>query len=447
MLDGGNMRFRIPALALLLAFALAATPACTAAGRGGKAAAARPGGEAVRLPATVQPTAPEPVTQVPDEPVTHLGRTVIPRTDLVVLGRVAALAPLPAGAELARVEATEVLLGDPDAAGRALRVLSASTGVLPGAGTDAVFFLARLEGATNHELVQVAPLADAEAPERLEALRTLLAIEATTSPADRQAALLSHLRAGVVDERPWTRWNAAREYAAFAEARPEALDDADRDALEKALASSRDRRLRELLSATLAVAGGGSGGATLPPPAGAPRSSAAESAAAADIAALEQRLVAAGTSSVDRRSIVVDAAVRHGAAGRAVFARALDDPDPAVREAGAAAVGQLDVAELEPRMASLLTSEPSLQVRRTVVTALGYLRSTASVPTLALLAGPDSAFAREALFALARIRSPDALARLEELRLGARDPERRSTIEFLLSERFVEQERTLREAH
>jgi HEAT repeat protein len=161
------------------------------------------------------------------------------------------------------------------------------------------------------------------------------------------------------------------------------------------------------------------------------------------VAAAAVRFDAADASPSVRRQAVIDAAVAAGARAAPLFARALDDEAPEVREAAAAAAGEHRVASLEPRIAAMLADDPSTPVRKTLVVAAGYLKSSASVPTLAILAKEGRPFAVEASFALARIRDDAAVAALNALAAEASDKDRRAMLEFLLSEKFLEQERAL----
>jgi hypothetical protein len=65
------------------------------------------------------------------------------------------------------------------------------------------------------------------------------------------------------------------------------------------------------------------------------------------------------------------------------------------------------------------------------------------VPALAAIARTSGPLTRDATFALARIRDEAALAELRRLRDESPDASQRADAEFLLSDKFLEQERAL----
>ncbi len=365
-----------------------------------------------------------------------MGREVLPRVDVIVRGRVERVSAAAHGAEVGRVEPVDWMRGVPREQGSILVVLSAAEGALPFPGRDALFLLRSIPYSDNLELVEVGTLDDEDGAARLAAMKRFLEIESIADPAARFAALRAYLRGALVSEEGWTRRNAAREYAALAAEVPGSLTAEDRPPLERALQRTPEKSFRTLLESALAQCPGSKGSPARP---------AAKPARDDDLAAYLARFDARDVSDAARRQCVIDAAVELGERGTPLFAKALVDDDPRVREAAAAAAGQLRTLALEPRIATMLTTDPSAGVRRTLVVAAGHLRSKASVSTLALLAKEGEPFARDAIFALARVRDDAALGELRRLRSEAQDPERRSVLDFLLSDRFVEQEKALGE--
>jgi len=373
-------------------------------------------------------------------PVTSLGRSALARTDAAVRGRLTSSMPVGPAAEVGRLAGEEWLRGTPREEGEPLTVLSEEAGTLPPVAHEGLFLLHLLAASGNWELVEVVPLDDDDGPDRLAAFRTYLEIEAIPGPSRRLNELRAYLRVAVVSDRSWTRWNAAREYAAMSRDIPDSLAVEDRAPLEKARDNAVERPLRALLSSVLASCPGA--------PAPSKKSAVARSADPADdgLAEFTARYAATGASAAARRQAVVDAAVGLGARAAPLFDRALADSDAAVREAGVAAAGQFRVASLEVKIAAMLAADGSPFVRRTLVVAAGRLKSSAATPALALLATEDGPFARDAAFALARIRDDAALRELRRLRAEAKSPDWIEVLDFLLSDAFVQQELALGDA-
>jgi hypothetical protein len=374
-----------------------------------------------------------------DSPVTHLGRTLLPRADAIVRARrVGSTSALPNGAEIGRIDVLEVLRGPPLEEPTTLSLIAGDAEILPPAGTEALFLLSGPTAGGNFDVVQVASLqGDREA--RLAAFARYLEIEGIGDPSARREALRTYLRDALRSGSSWSRWNAAREYAALAEELPDVMQAQDRESLASAIASSGDRAYRALLQSALDACPGGTAGV-------AARAPATAEGASERLVELNDRFSAAEKDAAARRAIVVDAAVRIGASAAPLFERALGDAEAPVREAAVAAAGQLGVASLEARLASMLATETSRAVRLTLVIALGHLRSKTAVPTLAALAREGGTYSREASFALARVRTDEALAALRRIRGETRDVERAELLDFLVSDAFVEQERALRDA-
>lgn len=397
----------------------------------------KPSGEpaASRAPSPSGPAAAE-TSAPPDLPATHMGRKVLPRADVIVRGRVERVSAAAHGSEVGRVEPSEWLRGVPREEGSILVVLSVAAGALPLPGRDALFLLRSMPYSDNLELVEVGTLDDEDGPARLAAMKRFLAIEALADPAARFAALREYLRGALASEQGWTRRNAAREYAALAAEVPGSLTADDRAPLERALQRTTEKPVKALLESALAECPG-----TPSRPARPAAAPATDDAVAEYLARFDTK----GSSAAARRQAVIDGSVALGVRATSLLERALADDDPRVREAAAAAAGQFRVASLEPRISAMLTADDSPGVRRTLVVAAGYLGSRSSVPTLALLAKDGGAFARDAAFALARIRDAAAMGELRRLRNETQDAERRGEIDFLLSDRFVEQEKSLAE--
>jgi hypothetical protein len=376
--------------------------------------------------------------EVPDQPATHVGRKVLRNADVIVCGKVVTATSAGHGAVVGKVTPSQWLRGQPGEDDAPLVVMTNAADALPPAGRESLFVLAARPDSENFGLLDVAPLDDADGASRLATMKKYLEIEALPEPAARLAALREYLRGAVAADDRWTRSNAVREYAALAAEVPGSLTEDDRPPLEGALERTRDAQLRGLAQSALDECPGKATRKSSHP------GTAADAAVADDpVAAPTARYVAKEASVAARRQAVIDAAVQAGARSAPLLARALEDEAPPVREAAAAAAGEYRVATLEPRIAAMLVSDPSPIVRRTVVVAAGYLKSSGSVPTLAILGKEGRPFSLEAVFALARIRDDAALTALRSLEAEATDRERREVLRFLLSDAFVEQERTL----
>lgn len=393
---------------------------------------------AVRVPASAFPLggAPAPPRETPSGAVTWLGRKVLPQCQRMVVGLVLEIRPFGGGAEVARIEEREIVWGPLVENPAPYTVFCGSAGLAPRPGARGLFLLRVLPGGTC-EAVEISPLDDPDGPARLRAFRRYLEIEGEADGAVRRDALLAYLRGAVADGDRWTRENALREYGAFADAFPGSLEPADGAALARALPSVRDPGLRRLVQAALdrAPATTSRTGLRAQPPAGG-------AAPAEALAPFTKRFDAARSDAPARRKAIVDAAAEVGAASAPLVARALDDKDPQVREAAVAAAGVTGIDVASGRILSLAATDPSPEVRATAVRALGHLRYTPAVETLAGLARGEPALAREALHALARIRSPAALEKLAGLRTPG-DDERRRLVDFLVSEAFVRQEKAM----
>lgn len=371
----------------------------------------------------------------PDGPVTHLGRTVLRSSHKMVVARVVSILPTPTATEVARIEEEELLWGPAEPDDRPYPVLCGAVGLSPRAGRRALFLL-RLLPRGEYEAFEVAPLDDADGPARLQAFRKFLEIEALPDAAARRDALLVHLRAAVAAPDAWTRANAIREYAAFSKAFPGALRREDGPVLAAVVARVREPELRRLAERALDRVPQ----TQRPAPAGGAAATAAGLSAA--LAPFVERFENARKDPAARRRVVVEAAAQLDRGAEALVARALGDADASVREAAAAAAGGTGMAVAGPRLLAMAGSDESGPVRTTCVIALGHLRAVAAVETLAGIARSDPDRAREAMFALARIRDSTALAKLRDLGAEGAEDDRRLA-EFLVSDDFVRQEKAM----
>ncbi len=373
--------------------------------------------------------------------VTHLGREVLPHVGLVVRGRARRLSRALGGVEVVRFHVDEVLRSAPwdrvpdTTDGPILTVFCGEAGMLPRVGDEAVLLVARRPRSPNHDVVQVIDLSGRDGPERLAALRTYLAIEEIQDDVERARALRDYLRRAVRDRRKWTRSNAALEYGSLAAARPEDLGVDDAAVLRTAVLGAGERDVRLALQRALGAA---ERNTREPPRIAMPGAAGPAVDDAPDLDMYMLRYLET-RAPLERRQVVVDAALVLEDGAVPLLRRALSDDDPRVREAAAAAAGQLRLTTLGHDLLPMLARDESLVVRRSVVRALGYVRETSAVPTLQALGRADGEIGRDACFALARIRDAAAVTALGRLLRTAED-ERREDLEFLLSDAFVQQE-------
>jgi len=389
---------------------------------------------APRAPAGDPPAAPD------DGAVTVIGTGVLRRARVVVRGVLEKVASLDLGVEMALVRVKETLWGDPPGRDR-IRILSNEAGYFARVSPDAVFFLEPLEGGERFTCRAVVDGAGEEGTARLAAVRRSLGIERRPR-GERAAALRAACFESLGAADRWTRQNAGREIAHLAEAVPGCFSDADLRDLRRAALRERDGVLRPLLvEAVEALSKAAEGGRLSPPDPG---------AVTLRGAPLLRRLREDPDPAVRRRS--AEAAGREGEAGEAALGEALEkDADASVRTAAAEALASAGSAERSaPALLRRAKEDGAPEVRNAAVEALGILGASGAVDALAALGRKDPVVARSALFALARIRTPEAVDALKGIRAGAADSgeagaaEARDLVDFLLSEAFLKQEESLR---
>ena len=364
--------------------------------------------------------------------VTHLGRTILPRSHLVLRGRVHRIIRPIHGTELAEVDCVEVFRGDL-AENQRIRLFCGEEGKLPRAGQEGVFFAELRKGTFHARIVEVSPLEDNDAGTRLRTLRTYLEIEALPTRAERLVALLAHLRKAVRSRNRWTRHNAIREYAALASREGHVLANDDAKALGNARLRTTDETVAQLLDRALS--------AVRLRPASATNRLKPRKPVVADLTALTARYESA-SEAADRQG-AMEQAGRLGALARPLIERGMTDVDIGVRIAAAESAAKTEDPGLGAAIHARLAIEREITVRGLLVRALGKVKFEDGRATLVALAVANGRLAREALFALARIRSPGALEDLQRLARESAEQERKDLVAFLVSEAFLEQERLL----
>jgi hypothetical protein len=387
------------------------------------------------LPARAGPPGREP------PPVTALESGPLGRADLVVVGEIEEVRPL-RGQALVRVRVAKTLKGE--AGGDHLTVVVRGPRPSADPQTPSVpffeattrgryaFFLQRGPGGAAwplDALFLIEGVVGLEKEQSLEAIAGLLRIE---DRAERDRALLGHLLDAAGADGLWTRVNAARELAHAAAARPELFDGAARARIERVLAKTTAAEQRAWLTRALAA---------LPPWTSPAEERGEVPRASGRLAALEESLEAAADDAT--RGRILARALEADPAAAPDVLRALATVPPRAR---AEAVRLFGEGRLLPaaRVRDLYAHEEDPEVQSAIVAAVGRLRDGAEVPwVVARLC--NLRLWREACFALARIRTAEALAALRtERERAAQDGEtardRLALLDYLLGPAFAEAE-------
>jgi len=375
-----------------------------------------------------------------DGAVTVLGTGPLRESRAVVRAEVERVAASPSGVEIATVLVKETLWGEAAESPR-LRLLTHEPGYFGRLSPEAVFFVDPVGASDRYAVRAVVELEGEAGKARLAALRRCLEVERLPA-GDRAAALRAVIFEGLGATDAWTRQNAARELVHLAGLRPGTFSPEDARDVRKAASRARDRVLRPLLVEASEIL---------------VRASAAGTLAPSDPGAVTLRgapLLKTLREDPDPRlrRAAAEAAAGEGAAGEAALRAALaGDADAGVRAAAAEALGRSAGRDAADDLLRAAKGDGDLAVRAAAVEALGAARAEAAAGVLRDLARkPPASLAREALFALARIRTEEALAAIRGVRAeaaaedGDAARETRDLADFLLSEDFLLQEKALR---
>jgi HEAT repeat protein len=372
--------------------------------------------------------------------VTVIGTGALRKSRVVVRGVLEKVATLEFGVEMATVRVEETLWGDAPGKDR-IRILSNESGYFARVSPEAVYFLDPLEGGVRFTCCAVEDGGGAEGAARVAAVRRSLEIERRPR-AERASALRAACFESLGAPDAWTRLNAGREIVHLAESLPRAFSAADFRDLRRAALRERDVVLRPLLvEAAQILSKAGEEGRLAPPDPG---------AVTLRGAPLLRRLREDADPKSRRRA--AEAAGLEGEAGEAALAEATEkDADAGVRAAAAEALATAgSAARAGPVLLRRAREDADPAVRSAAVESLGILGVADAVAPLRDLARSDPAVSRRALFALARIRTPEAVDALKGIRVEAADSkeaaarEARDLVDFLLSEDFLRQEEALK---
>ncbi|MBL9086552.1 MAG: HEAT repeat domain-containing protein [Planctomycetia bacterium] len=386
-------------------------------------------------------------------PRTHLEAGVLPRAEVVVVGRVRVLVPSRGMGSMAvlRVEAEQVLRGKADPS-FTLFVRGGRNTADPGRPSEAWFagaaggryalFLRPSPQGSGFGLEAAFSVDDAEGKEKAEVLARELEVAAIEDPAERGARLVALLLDLLATPKPWSRLHAARELEGVAAQQPGLLTPAVRAELEAVARKTFDEVLRARLVRVLrSTAGGGD-------PAGEEGTGPA--------APRRRPLSAEYLRAVRRLPEVLDPEARLAAvtelarlggegAGPDLLRVATTDLVPAVRERAAVLLGDVGARDAATPLRERYAEEPDGAVREAIVRAVGLLGDDGDVAWLeARLETPT--LVRPVAFALARVRTPAALAALERIGATARaatppDEALPRLVEYLLTTAFADAER------
>lgn len=369
-----------------------------------------------------------------EDPVTHLGRQLLPKTDLIAKGEVDEASRVGAAGILVRFSVSEVLLGEEES--ERVLLISPDPFFFPEKRTPCVLFLRRL-GKARYEPVARVDLRGGVASTKLSTLKRYLEVEGMEDAAAKRKAFHDVLMQHVASEDRFRIYSAARELAHFTEESREYFTGKDADIIEDRAAGTGDALLRDLLRTALVNLGRG---APSPGRRGIARGRTRDEA---ELRELSKRW-AERPDARRRLELIRLLCVRHLKRAGPLLLSAVRDQDPRVREMAARNLGEAGVTEAVEPLLALLSRERAKGVLRAAIHSLGILRHRPAFPTIITL-GEDPELLRAVAFAAARIGGDEAREFLEGLRAAhgsASDRHRaiRTLVDFLLSEEFAKQE-------
>jgi hypothetical protein len=375
-----------------------------------------------------------PAAAAVEDPVSRMGKTLLAKSDLVVRGEVGRSSRLGAGISVLRFAVTDTLHGT--APGATLTVLTDDPDAAPAPGIACVLFLAHLSG-DRYRIVERMDLADRDGPMKEKTLKAYLAIENLSEPGPKRRALHDLLMENLGGGDTFLVYSAARELAHFTEANAEFFTAEDSAAIAAKRQTTRDPLLADLLQTALD---------RLPPPPAAGESAppAPRPLRSPDFERLSAALAAGIEGVEDRRSAIAAVCARHLRHAGPILLAALGDDDPVIREMAAREAGEAGLAEAVAPLVAILGRETDKTVIRGAIQGLGLLRAAEAFPALGAFAA-EPGLVRAVATAAMRIGEPETVEFVRALRAsrGAAEPELADFLDFLLSDRFVEQEAVL----
>lgn len=386
-------------------------------------------------------------------PRTFLEAGVLPRADVVVVGRVRVLVPSRGMGSMAvlRVEAEQVLRGHAEptftlfvGGGRNTADASRpSEAWFSGtAGGRFALFLRPSPKGSGFGLEAAFSVDDAEGKEKAEVLARELEVAAIEDPAERGARLVALLLDLLGTSRPWSRLHAARELEGVAAQQPALFTPSVRAELEAVARKTFDEVLRARLVRVLRDTQGAS--TTEEGPAAAPAARRARPLSAEYLRAA-RRLPEIVEPEARLAAVTELARLGGEGAGPDLLRIATTDLTPAVRERAAVLLGDVGAREAATPLRDRFAEEPDAAVREAIVRAVGILGDDGDVAWLEARLDTPS-LRKPVAFAFARVRTPAALAALDRLAVpGATGtpPEEGlpRLVEYLRSDAFAAAER------
>jgi hypothetical protein len=296
-------------------------------------------------------------------------------------------------------------------------------------GVPLVLFLARPTDGESARLLTAFPVDGSLGREKVASLERQIALAAIPDPDARARATVAYLLEAQKANGTWTRVHAARELNHLVRVWPRVFDDEAREALATAARGARVPSQRTWLVRVLETLR-----CVVPPSERAPE-------APPDVRRLRD-LLAEAEDRDGRVKVFREVLERGGRRGFAVAFRVLPEVDAEVREQVVDLLGEGGWSDALEPVRALYATEPSVEVQRAVVRAVGRLGGGAAVPWLEDRTR-SLRVQREALFALARIRTPEALSALRRFRDRAAvsshgDKDVTALVDYLLGPAFEE---------
>lgn len=372
----------------------------------------------VSLLASPTVRAEEEKTTRPTPPLTAFAAGPWRDATLVVVATVESVR-LTRGMGLAHVRAESVLKGEAPAGGRITvlvrgprptldRNAPSADYLVEGATGRFIFFLQQKDQGVGYFLDRLVDARGHVGDEKVGVLESHAALERILDGEAKARRTLAFLFDAQTSDGTWTRVHAARELNYFVQRRPDLFDQKSRTALRTLAGESpiaEQRRWLGHVSRFLA-------GHEVPP---------AESGPAPPedpyVSSLEDALAKAPTTAA-RIQVFERALTQGGARGRTVVLDRLPSEKSAVRVSILRALGERGPRDIVGRIRGFYAMESDPEAQQAIVRAVGLLGGASDVPWLARRA-TNARVHREVLFALARIRSAEALGLLDAERARA----------------------------
>jgi hypothetical protein len=377
----------------------------------------------------IEPSISRPKDVEPRAYVSQVGSNVIARSDLGILGQVKRVSHFK-GAEIGRVRVLEVLKGRRKRLGTEILVLAGKPNYFTPADTRIVLFLKLLQD-PQYRAVSRITFDTRLGERRYRMLKDVLRVERSGASAFTRAKELKDYFFRVAAEQPsGIQLIALRELAHLSTTHTIVFRRRDLDRVgllglgrRSPIARGYIRTLTDRLS-------------RLPDRMG-------------ESIRFHQRSLEGASNAETRVQALIAAVKELGVDSVSILIPLLDDPEPQVRELAAFHLGRIGDPVAVPSLLRRERIESVVTARASMLDALGRLKVEAAIPR-AEVALKDQELRRSAILALARIRTPQTKVILgtfrEQLATSADQDDRDclKLIDFVASEKFLEQERKLK---